>query len=114
MDRTTCLACQILEQGAVGGRKALTWSAWSQYEFTHLLALRDERKPNRIVLRRSVGGRNRPLLSPFQANRRIGELEGLGDGLDNGRQHSFGGQRRLQALPQPGEDAVRLVAVPIH
>ena len=98
IDSNACLASEIIQQPIIGSSEGLARHAWNEEQFADHLSLVDEWQVERRIRRGPVGRCNSELVTLLEGNRGIGQLECLGNGLNNGRQHCLWCKRCFQAL----------------
>jgi hypothetical protein len=98
VDSNTCLSSEIIQQPMIGSSEELAMYAWNEEQFADRLSLIDERQAERRIQRSPVGRCKSELVTLLQRNRGIRQLECLGNGLNNRRQHSLRRKCGFQAL----------------
>ncbi len=104
---------QVFQEPAVGAREGVAGGAGRERELSHRLCLVDEWQVEEVRARSAICGGNAQRLALAQRDGDVWQLQRLGDGLDDRRQHRFRRQRCLQPSAEAGDDSVGIVTIPV-
>ena len=116
-DRVHChggLPREVVEQLAIGRGERLGRSTRADDEIADLRSVVDERKPQRGVDRPPMGHDRGQAVLARHLDCDIGHAHRLRDGLRDARQHLFGDGCRGQAIAEPREHLVGLIALAVQ